>query len=359
MTTPYTPEQLIAVQGVRQALAVHSQGVDRADAPLLQSSYHDDASVDYGFFKGLASEFVPILSGAQSQGALTLHRSAPPWVKLEGDRALAETYVLACAEGEEEDGTAVQRMIGGRYLDKLSCRDGEWRLDHRLYVLDWNINQPGASQWPESALLLGNHVPRGGHVDADPGRALLGLGYARLQQEETTVAAANTAKKDEQLNQALAKMAIHDLLMAYSRGLDRADEELLASAFHPDSTVISGAFNGSGPDFAREIVAYVTQNLERCFHSIANEWVTVKGDRAVGEAYVIAHMTAGDTDTITGGRYIDEFECRDGEWKISSHTFVTDWNMNLPNSFQSDGMYAALDSRGCYGKNDPIYAFWK
>ncbi|GAB3287575.1 nuclear transport factor 2 family protein [Parahaliea aestuarii] len=355
MATQYDGENLLAVQGVRQALALHSQGVDRADEGLLAAAYHDDGEVDYGFFKGAASEFVPILSSAQRQGPVTLHRSSPPWVQILGERALSETYVLACAEGEE-DGQGVQRLIGGRYLDRLSRRRGEWRLDHRRYVMDWNINRPGQSAWPGTSALLANFVPRGGHAEADPGRTLLALGLARIKTQEKTMSADN---RDAQLDEALAKLAVHDLLMAYARGVDRADSELLGSIFLPDSTVVSGAFNGSGPEFAREITRSVSENLVRCFHSIANEWVKVEGEHAVGEAYVIAHMTAGGTDTVTGGRYVNEFERRDGSWKIRSHTFVADWNMNLPTSFQSDGMYAALDSRGCFGRNDPVYRFWE
>lgn len=351
----YDLDSLLAVQGIRQALAIHSQGVDRADEALLAAAYHEDAEVDYGFFKGPASEFVPILSAAQRQGPVTLHRSNSPWISFSGDRALAETYVLACAEAEEE-GQPMQRLIGGRYLDRLSTRQGEWRLDHRHYVLDWNINRAGQGAWPGTSVMLGQHVPRGSHTEADAGRALLALGLARPPKEEYSMPSTDN---EQALDVALSRLAIHDLLMAYSRGIDRADRELLGSVFLPDSTVVSGAFNGSGPEFAREITDYVQQNLERCFHSIANEWVTVNGNRAIGEAYVIAHMTVGDTDTVTGGRYVNEFERRDGHWKISSHTFVADWNMNLPNSYQGDGMYAALDSRGCFGKSDPVYSFWE
>lgn len=357
MTRAHNVDHLLAVQGVSQALALHSQGVDRADAPLLQSAYHGDASVDYGFFKGPVEEFAPILCGAQRQGPVTLHRTSAPWVRVNGNSALSESYVLACAEAEsDEEGGTVQRLIGGRYLDRLSCREGHWRLDHRHYVLDWNMSRPGRSDWPGTAALLGHHVPRGGHAEGDPGRALLALGTARAKIEEKAMSAET---REQKLEQALARLAMHDLLMAYARGVDRADSDLLASVFHPDASVISGVFNGAGPDFAREITAHVRANLERCFHSVANEWFGVDGNRGVGEAYVIAHMTAGGTDTVTGGRYISEFECRDGEWRISSHTFVSDWNMNLPTTFQNDGMYAALDSRGCFGKDDPVYRFWE
>jgi hypothetical protein len=84
----------------------------------------------------------------------------------------------------------------------------------------------------------------------------------------------------------------------------------------------------------------------------------VRGDRAVGECYVIANATADGTDTLSGGRYIDAYERRNGVWKIASRTFVLDWSQAQPTSYESGGMYASLTTRGCFGKDDPIYAFW-
>ena len=355
-------QRLLAHQAIGEALVRHSRGIDRMEAALIRGAYHEDATVDYGFFKGAAHELAGMLTAWSPDSPVTLHRSAPAWIAIDGDAACSETYVIAYTQTPEEQGSQ-QRVIGGRYLDRHDCRDGGWRLSHRHYVMDWNINLAGASLWPEPGTPLANGFPRGAHGDRDPGRALLTLGWARMQcgatpSESKSGERAMVMDQEEQLDRALAKIDIHELLMAYARGVDRADRELLASVFHPDATVISGVFNGNAQDFAREITSHVKANLARCFHSIANEWVDVQGDRAIGEAYVIATMTAGDTDTLTGGRYIGEYERRDGVWKIASHTFVADWNMNLPTSYQTDGMYASLDSRGCFGKEDPVYGLW-
>ena len=50
-----TADDLIARHGILNALASHSRGVDRADANLLGSAYHADATVDYGFYAGPAA----------------------------------------------------------------------------------------------------------------------------------------------------------------------------------------------------------------------------------------------------------------------------------------------------------------
>jgi hypothetical protein len=73
---------------------------------------------------------------------------------------------------------------------------------------------------------------------------------------------------------------------------------------------------------------------------------------------LVANTTAGGKDTLIGGRYIDSYQRRDGVWKIKARAFVVDWTNTQPTSYETGGMYAALTTRGCYGKSDPVYAFW-
>jgi ketosteroid isomerase-like protein len=162
-----------------------------------------------------------------------------------------------------------------------------------------------------------------------------------------------------ELDVALSREAIRLLISGYCRAVDRGDEALMASVFWEDADVISGVCNGSGPDFARDVVAFVTANLDMCFHSIANEWIEVKGDHAVGEHYILAQSRGGGADTLTGGRYIDSYERRGGEWKIASRCFVCDWTSTHPTTFEDAGFYEALKTRGCFGKSDPVYAHWQ
>ena len=164
---------------------------------------------------------------------------------------------------------------------------------------------------------------------------------------------------DDEIDRVLSRQAIHDLLMAYARGVDRADAELLESIFHPDAVVRTGLIDGSGPDFARAIVEHLRTKLDRCFHSISNEWVKLCGDRAVGESYVIAITTARGEEGMVAGRYLNEFERRDGVWKILSHTIVMDWSTTRPSSPEDGGMFKAIRTKGCYGRADPVYLHWQ
>lgn len=341
--------EFIARSAIAQTLSLHSRGVDRADANLLGAAYHPDATVDYGFFAGPAATLVEILATAQKSTPPTLHRTSNMWIKVDGDTATSESYVIAYVE--EAD---LQRFVFGRYLDTHALRDGEWRLTHRTYVLDGNSNRASTAIRADPPVGPEHYVPAGAKGAADPGRALLAFHAASARG--TTMTASSSS--ETALEAALAKAEIHDLCMAYARGVDRADEALLASIFSEDSTVISGVVNGSGKDFARDITAFVRSNLEMCFHSVANEWVEVRGDEAVGEHYALAQMVQAGTEVLTGGRYIDRYVKRDGRWLIQSRTFVADWTHSHPSTMQSDGFYEALTNRGCFGREDPIYAHW-
>jgi hypothetical protein len=347
-------EEWIGKSLIRQTLATHSRGVDRADAELLKSAYHPDATVDYGFFVGEAQKLAAILAAAQKTQPVTLHRTSNMWIKVRDGHARSESYVIAYAEHRGGD-EAVQRLIGGRYLDQHERRGGEWRLTHRRYVLDFNMNHESTAACADPSVALAHFAPRGGHGASDPGRALLAQHAAGFDHR-----GAHTVPNisDAEIDAALSRDALHEINMAYARAADRADADLMGSIFHEDSTVVSGLFNGNGKDYALEITRFVRESLERCFHSIANEWYEVKGDAAVGETYVIANMTAGGHDTLTGGRYIDSYERRQGVWKIKTRTFVADFARAEPSSHETGGLYASLTTRGSFGPADPVYAFW-
>lgn len=340
-----------ASHAIRNILGIHSRGVDRGDANLLGAAYHADATVDYGFFAGEASTLVSILAGAQAAAPPTLHRTGGSDIRVSGAQAVAESYVIATVEGP-----GLIRTVFGRYLDRFRHDGKAWRIAHRTYVLDGNTNRLADTTRADPPVASDHFVPHGGKGASDAGRVLLAHHDAstRLLQKVIPMAPDEAA-----LDAALAREAIRQLVAGYCRGIDRADEALLASLFWEDATVISGIVNGGAPDFARGVTAFVQDNLASCFHSVANDWIEVRGDHAVGEYYVIAHARTAETDSLTGGRYIDRYERRHGVWKIASRTFVSDWATSHPTSFESDGFYEALTTRGCFGNQDPVYALWK
>ena len=348
----HNAETLIATHAIRNTLANHSRGVDRADGNLLASAYHPDATVDYGFYAGPAATLVDILAAAQKPALPTLHRTSNIEIRVDGTSARAESYVIAYVE--EAD---IFRMVCGRYLDRLALREGQWRLSHRTYVMDANTNRPSNAARPDPAAAPGQFAPTGGHGATDAGRALLAQFHAQsLAQPKAATPMPHTT--DTALDAALSRDAIHRLATAYCRAADRADGELMASIFWEDATAISGVINGAAGEFAKGIVEIIRNHMDGCFHSIANEWIEVTGEHGVGEHYVLALARTGGQDIWTGGRYVDRYERRAGAWKIANRVFVCDWTQSGPSTHESEGFYAALKNRGAFGKGDPVYAHW-
>ena len=350
-------------QAIRDTLANHSRGIDRSDGDLLRATYHQDAEVAYGFFDGPAHEFCGVLTDPPG-GRTTMHRTSNVWIKMTGDqRAVSESYAFVYSETETADGVD-QALIGGRYLDRHEKRNGAWKLNHRTYVLEWNINLPGTGTAdPNFISALTN---RGIKTREDPGAMLLSEWDKRTKTGESTMEIPPDLISATRA--ALAKQDVHDLIMAQARATDRRDEAFLRSLWHPDASVdVGGFFTGPADEYCGFVVN-ATADLKRMYHSVANEWSRVDGDQAVAESYVIAFTTqatetAGeeDVDELTGGRYLDRFECLDGQWKFAHRSYVMDWTIRQPTTDQSDkpdSMYASLRTRGSSFPEDPVYALW-
>ena len=357
-------EEVVARQQIGLAIARLQRGLDRGDAALLSSAFHDDAELDYGFFVGGAADFCALMTGDNNRAPhqVTMHRPTNLWIRVNGAEALSESNIFAYSPGTD-GAEAVQSMIGGRYLDRHERRGGVWRLSHRTYVLDWNMNWPGTGSTMPG---FGAGLIRGASRDGDPGLRLL-ADWAISEQPQTNGGATMEVSQAlaAQAEVAFARHEIHDLIVAQARAVDRADEALLRSLWHPGASVELGAyFSGTADDFCGWILE-LARSAARMSHSVANQWIQVDGASAVSETYVIAMDTqavAGNNrDALTGGRYLDRFECINGTWKFSHRTFVHDWQIESPTTDQSDdpeGMYAALRTRGGLYPDDPVYAFW-
>lgn len=169
-------------------------------------------------------------------------------------------------------------------------------------------------------------------------------------------------KNDTELLQELEdKDALRALVTRYARAVDRGDRELLANLWADGAQVTNGGFSGPASEFVGTCAN--PAGLERSFHSISNEYFEVDGANARGEVYVIAVSTwnkdDAKTDTLIGGRYLDEYRKVGADWKIARRTFVHEWNMSFPTTTVWDeGLFGMIKLRGTRTKDDPSYALF-
>jgi ketosteroid isomerase-like protein len=155
------------------------------------------------------------------------------------------------------------------------------------------------------------------------------------------------------------RMAIHDCLIRYCRAVDRLDRELLLSVYHADAIDDHGVFVGGPEAFADWVIAYHARAQHATQHIITNHSCDLDGDVAHTETYYMfaAMNVAGAPLTLSGGRYIDRFERRNGRWAIAVRKVVGEWSGAPGESILSPEGRAALNSgaKPSRDKCDPSY----
>ena len=144
---------------------------------------------------------------------------------------------------------------------------------------------------------------------------------------------ARPADLDARLQELLDKDAIRDVIMRYTRGIDRFDLDVARSVFHPDSIENHGPFKGLSHDWIDSFDPAEFQGIER-HHCLGQSIIDLRGDVAFAETYLIlARGLPRDGDTpnlvLIHARYIDRFERRDGEWRIAHRNAVIDYASKL------------------------------
>lgn len=139
---------------------------------------------------------------------------------------------------------------------------------------------------------------------------------------------------DPKLQELIDRQEIADVVQRYCRTLDWLDAEGQASCYWPDAQIEYGFFSGKAEDFL-PVVMETERGLARRWHMLSTPLVRFHSKtRASSECYGIFGggrrqedgSIAGD---LIGGRYLDEWEKRAGEWRISARTYVLDWKSPL------------------------------
>lgn len=150
-----TIRQLMAREAIRDCLMRYARAIDRMDRALLEKVYWPEATDDHGSFSGTAAEFIdwvfPVLAAMEQ----TSHKLENILIELNGDDARTETYFEAYHRVPREGSEPCDMVVGGRYVDWLQCRDGEWRIRSRTVIYDWMREYPDSADW--SKPLTGSH----------------------------------------------------------------------------------------------------------------------------------------------------------------------------------------------------------
>lgn len=138
------------------------------------------------------------------------------------------------------------------------------------------------------------------------------------------------------LQNLLAKEAIRELAMLYSRGVDRKDPALLRDLYTDDATDTHGdTFDGSAEkyvDFLESAFPYIKYSG----HHICNHLISVDGDTGQGEVYAIAYHVIPDgnggwMEDMMCVRYLDHYRKEpDGHWRFAKRLVTYDMRSRKP-----------------------------
>jgi hypothetical protein len=159
----------------------------------------------------------------------------------------------------------------------------------------------------------------------------------------------------QQLQQMLDRQQILDALVRLQRGADRSDRELFLTAFHPDAEIDVGGFAG-GPDALYDWAEKLSANTSAEHHYLLNHHVELEGDVANTETYFIYVATPLEGPIWqAGGRYIDRFERRGGDWRIAFRYNMVEWSGKLADGGLPFDLGEKPNGRAARSKDDPSY----
>lgn len=142
---------LLDRERIRSCIVCLARGEDRRDAGMISASYWPDSRTDYGVFVGGFKEYLDWVVPGSDAIKNTQHVLGQSVIELHGDRASVETHVVSYhridAGAEERD-----TCIGGRYLDRMEKRDGEWRIAERTMLYDWYQDWGQSIDWSQGVM---------------------------------------------------------------------------------------------------------------------------------------------------------------------------------------------------------------
>lgn len=157
MTDPLRIDELLSWHEIYRLLCDYMRGQDRMIPGLHRSVFHNDATTDYGEFKGDADAFVAFAQAILGEHRANHHMIGQVNIDFEGDVAFGEVYFQAFHRVVDDHAAEHDFWVSGRYVDRYERRAGAWKIAHRSEVVDWLRSEPAGDAvlrrrpWPFGA----------------------------------------------------------------------------------------------------------------------------------------------------------------------------------------------------------------
>jgi hypothetical protein len=128
-------DDLLDKQDILECLTRFSRGMDRFDKEVYLSAFWPDGTMAAGPFVGSPEDCWNWAIPMHEAGQIATHHSLlNVTYDIRGDEAHTETYYIFVGRNRDESNW----IAGGRYVDRLERRDGEWRIALRTNAIEWS-----------------------------------------------------------------------------------------------------------------------------------------------------------------------------------------------------------------------------
>ncbi|GAB3098367.1 nuclear transport factor 2 family protein [Aestuariicella hydrocarbonica] len=132
-------QQMLDRQDIYDCLVRFSRGMDRFDRDLFLSAFHQDALLSAGEYVAGPAEIYDWAKDLHEHGqSATQHNLLNHTCDIEGDTAHSEIYYQFVGRNRDDSNW----VAGGRYIDRLERREGEWKIAFRTNVIEWSGSLP-------------------------------------------------------------------------------------------------------------------------------------------------------------------------------------------------------------------------
>jgi len=131
-------DELVAKDAIREQIYNYARGLDRMDKELAYGVWHPDGTASYiGTYEGSGAGFVDWVWPRHEPLVAHSHQITNVLIKVDGDTAVSESYVMASLQARPSENRATTRLVRSRYADTWSKRDGRWAIDRRVAITDF------------------------------------------------------------------------------------------------------------------------------------------------------------------------------------------------------------------------------
>ncbi len=128
-------DALLDRQDILDCMTRFCRGMDRFDRELYLSAFHADAQMAAGSYVGSVQGCYEWAQPMHEAGQVATHHNIlNHTVDITGDSAHSETYYLFVGRNRDDSNW----IAGGRYVDRLERREGEWKIALRTNLIEWS-----------------------------------------------------------------------------------------------------------------------------------------------------------------------------------------------------------------------------